>query len=151
MDAGCSDGLVCDKGDAGMILITGGASQGKTAYIKKHYPKLDVLSLTQKQDMSGIADRLADPKIPVSCVTHLHRLIRYMLSQGMDVDSYIWKMADAHPDMIVTMDQVGSGIIPMEREERQYREAVGRAGCLLAQRSECVIWMVCGIANIIKG
>ena len=134
-----------------MILITGGAGQGKTAYIRKEYQGIQVCSLEQVQDLSGILDALRMPDTEIACVTHLHRLIRYMLMQGMDTDAYIRQMADAHPDLIVAMDQVGSGIIPMERAKRQYREAVGRAGCILAERAERVVLLVCGIATVIKG
>ena len=49
------------------------------------------------------------------------------------------------------MDEVGCGIVPVERLERDYREAVGRAGQLLAQNASQVFRVICGIPVRIKG
>ena len=53
-------------------------------------------------------------------------------------------------NLVITMDEVGNGVVPMEYSERAYREIVGRLGCRLAQQAEEVYVVVCGIAKRIK-
>lgn len=55
-----------------------------------------------------------------------------------------------HTDAVVAADEIGCGVTPIEREERAYREAAGRALCVLAQRSEQVTRVICGIGSRIK-
>ena len=47
--------------------------------------------------------------------------------------------------------EIGGGIVPLEAEQRQAREAAGRLACLLAARADTVIEMFCGIATVLKG
>lgn len=47
-------------------------------------------------------------------------------------------------------DEVGCGIVPMEKSERDYREAVGHAGQMLAAAAAEVYRVQCGIAARIK-
>lgn len=55
-----------------------------------------------------------------------------------------------HENAVVTANEVGCGVTPIDREERAYREAAGRALCVLAQRSQQVTRVVCGIGMRIK-
>ena len=57
----------------------------------------------------------------------------------------------AAADRVIVMDEVGSGIVPMEKADRLWREACGRCGCMIAARADRVIRLVCGIPTIIKG
>jgi len=52
---------------------------------------------------------------------------------------------------VVICNEVGSGIIPVDRKTRLGREAVGRLCVLLAKKADAVVRMGCGIPNIIKG
>ena len=52
---------------------------------------------------------------------------------------------------VVTINEVGSGVIPAERAERLGREASGRLSVLLAKEAEQVVRMVCGIPVMLKG
>lgn len=56
----------------------------------------------------------------------------------------------AHPDAIVVANEVGAGVVPIVKEDRLFREAVGRALCIVAQESESVTRCVCGIGVRIK-
>ena len=51
---------------------------------------------------------------------------------------------------VVVCDEVGSGVIPMEKERRLGREATGRLCCCLAQEADRVVRLVCGIPTVIK-
>ena len=54
------------------------------------------------------------------------------------------------PPAVITLDEVGCGIVPLEKSERDYREAVGHAGQMLAAAAAEVYRMQCGIAVRIK-
>ena len=55
-----------------------------------------------------------------------------------------------HPDAVIVADEIGCGVVPIDRNERVWREAAGRALCVLAQKSERVTRVVCGIGVRIK-
>ena len=59
-------------------------------------------------------------------------------------------LAERQPALVILLDEVGSGIIPMEAEARRYRELVGRVGCMLAAQADTVVRVVCGIGVQIK-
>ena len=50
-----------------------------------------------------------------------------------------------HPRAVVVANEVGAGVVPVGAEERAFREAVGRALCVIAQEAESVTRCVCGI------
>lgn len=49
----------------------------------------------------------------------------------------------------VVCTEVGMGVVPIDADERAWRELVGRTCCLLAQRANKVVRMVCGIPVVI--
>ena len=55
-----------------------------------------------------------------------------------------------HSGAIVAADEIGCGVVPVDQNDRAWREAAGRALCVLAQRSESVTRVVCGIGVRIK-
>lgn len=52
---------------------------------------------------------------------------------------------------VVVCDEVGSGVIPLEKARRLGREATGRLCCRLAKEATKVVRLVCGIPTVIKG
>ena len=55
-----------------------------------------------------------------------------------------------HPDTVVFADEIACGVVPVDRNDRAWREAAGRALCVLAQKSESVTRVICGIGVRIK-
>ena len=51
---------------------------------------------------------------------------------------------------MIVANEVGAGVVPVEAEERAFREAVGRALCVIAQQAQQVTRCVCGIGVRIK-
>ncbi len=51
----------------------------------------------------------------------------------------------------VTANEVGCGVVPVEAEQRRFRERAGRLSCLLAQRADTVIRVCCGLPQVLKG
>ncbi len=107
-----------------MIFITGGASQGKTTF----------------------AGNFPDRYI----IDDLHETIRNIIDDGKDPDGFVRELVLQNPDAVIIMDEVGSGIVPVNERDRVYREAVGRAGQYLAGAAEEVYRVICGIGVKLK-
>lgn len=110
-----------------MILITGGAFQGKAAYAA------DVLGFP--------ADKI---------IAHAELAIRELLAQGKDPVAEIAALADAWTDCAVLLEDICGGVVPMDAQDRAWREAVGRCGTYLARRATRVVRVFCGIGTVIK-
>ena len=124
-----------------MILITGGAYQGKTVYAQKHFPAEITDGALCAFDAVKTANQLKN----------YHILVRRLTESGIDAERFTRELCSSNPDCIVLIDEVGSGIIPLEKSERIWRETVGKAGCILAENADSVIRLVCGIPTAIKG
>ena len=119
-----------------MKLIIGGMGQGKLAYVLQ---------------VSGLAETdVARTLSPKPIVYGLHQIIRDLLAQGKD-PAEVLDFAAAHPETVFICDEVGSGVVPVQPEEREWREAVGRVCCELARRSDTVIRVFCGLPMTLKG
>lgn len=122
-----------------MILVTGGAYQGKTAYVMREY---GIEEISDGRVCSFEEARNA------RCVRNYEELVRRL---GDDCISFTEELCRNAPDMVIIMREIGCGIVPLEKSERVWRENVGRCGCIIAANSEKVIRMVCSQPQVIKG
>ncbi len=51
---------------------------------------------------------------------------------------------------VVIATEVGGGVVPVDPDERAAREAAGRLSCLLAQKAERVVRVLCGLPMVLK-
>ena len=51
---------------------------------------------------------------------------------------------------IVIAPETGCGIVPEDKKDREFREKLGRTSCLLGEKEDQVIKMVCGIPTFLK-
>ncbi len=79
-----------------------------------------------------------------------HETVRDALKRGEDARDLALRVCRERPDAVIVANEVGAGVVPMEASERAFREAVGRALCVIAQASESVTRAVCGIGVRIK-
>ena len=80
-----------------------------------------------------------------------HETIREaVLAHGQEPRSFARAFCEAHPEAVVVANEVGAGVVPMEADDRAFREAVGRALCIIAQEAQQVTRCVCGIGVRIK-
>lgn len=119
-----------------MTLIIGGRGQGKLEYALKAYRLSD----------GDVSRELGD--LPV--IYGLQDIIRELLRRGGDPLAEILAHAAAHPEAIYICDEVGSGVIPVGHEERDWREAVGRCCTALAKTAGRVERVFCGIPMLLK-
>lgn len=127
-----------------MILITGGAFQGKRSFAE---------SLVTGRRGALVSDGFQDPyetafKRPI--IAGFHNFVRRLLREDGSVEQFLSDIRKRNPGVIVTSDELGCGIVPADPFEREWREAAGRAAVRLASDSEAVYRLVCGIAIQIK-
>lgn len=79
-----------------------------------------------------------------------HETVRNAVKNGRDPRELAQRLCAEQPEAVIVSDEVGSGVVPMLAVERAYREAVGRALCIIAGNSVSVTRVVCGIGVRIK-
>lgn len=127
-----------------MIMITGGAFQGKRECLKRLY------KIPENKILNGADCRLNDV-FTAAATANYHELVRRLISEKIDVIEFTEKLCRENPNSAIIIDEIGCGIIPIEKSERVYREKVGNAGCIIAKNSDTVIRVFCGIPEAIKG
>ncbi len=75
---------------------------------------------------------------------------RAVLEEGKDPRAFARDFILEHPGAVIVANEVGSGVVPREAEDRAFREAAGRALCVIAQSAEQVTRCVCGIGTRVK-
>ena len=114
-----------------MVLIVGGMAQGKLDFARR---ELGVKAWSDGE--LGAED----------CVYGLQRVVRALAEPWESV----WEWCGAHPDGVLICDEVGCGVTPLDREERVWREQVGRVCCQLAAACGSVYRVNCGLGVRIK-
>lgn len=110
------------KAVGAMTLIIGGKYQGKTTYAQA----------LGKETGAVVIDDLA----------------QWLATQPSAEEALC--ALELTPNTILVCDEVGCGVVPLDKEERAWRERVGRVTTALAQRADVVMRMVCGIPTVIK-
>ena len=109
-----------------MKLYIGGAYQGQEELARQENPAAEVFP-------------------------DFHESVRKaVLAEGQDPRTFAERFCAEHPEAVVTANEVGAGVVPMAAEDRAFREAVGRALCVIAGNAEQVTRCTCGIGVRIK-
>ena len=109
-----------------MILIFGGAYQGKLAYA------MDRFNLTE------------------SDIFRLDKWILELIEADKNVEEAVKNFIEDKPDAVVICDDISCGVVPVDPVMRKWREAVGRTLAELSRESSEVIRLFCGIATRMK-
>ena len=113
-----------------MILSIGGAGQGKLDYVlqKTGYGPAQVARTPEEARTRPVFAGLEDwPELDEAA------------------------LLEANPDVILICDEVGCGVVPIDKADRAWREAVGRLCCHLARRADRVVRVFCGLPSPLKG
>ena len=113
-----------------MTLIIGGRAAGKLAYVKS-------LGYSEGQ-ISG------DPEDTGPVLYGLQDIV------ARDPEGSEGLLPLLLKKEIVVCDEVGCGVIPLEKRDRQAREAIGRLCVLLAKNADRVVRVIAGIPTVIK-
>lgn len=141
-----------------MVLVIGGSFQGKLAYVKRELEKQGIL-ISEQDIVDGEFFDVGKSGRHIRVLNRLHRMVWRSMKENalMDAEAVfeickrqLEPLLAASLQVVVICDEVGYGVIPLEKEQRVYREAVGRVLCYLAQHSEKMERIVGGFPIRIK-
>ena len=131
-----------------MKLVIGGCFQGKLEYVlKSHVTNYSVFEAElpgeeQVQEATDMGKTMI--------VNGFHKYMKNGLWQGGNPEQEISDFVSKVSDCIIISDEIGNGIVPTDRFEREYRERTGRILVELARQADEVMRVVCGIGQKIK-
>lgn len=122
-----------------MELYVGGSSQGKLSYVLNKY------------GMAGQEENIAEGSLCTEeemftkkIINHFHEYISRLLEEGKDLEEFTKELLKKNPHVIIVCNEVGYGIVPLEKKDRIFREEVGRCLCRLAKEAVKFERIVCG-------
>lgn len=137
-----------------MILIVGGAYQGKEQFAKNMFPNVKWID-----GDTCVRDEI----FSVQGILHFHAYIRRMMQEGVELSEIAERILQDEAskqekyaaegerwERIIVTDEIGYGIVPMDAFEREYREKTGRICTELADSASKVYRVICGIGTVIK-
>lgn len=136
-----------------MRLVIGGYAQGKLHYVLKKYDLIQTCVQEAENCLPPMEEAAAGgtaEQDSVLIVNHLHRWTRREIEAGREPEQELEAFLRRVPGCILICDEIGSGIVPMDEKEREWRERTGRILTRLAQNAESVERVVCGIGQILK-
>ena len=125
-----------------MILIFGGAHQGKLSYALEKYG-LTCSDIYKCGENSGMP-------VGKKIIYEIDKWIFSLVKAGINIEEEIGQFAKCNPDAVVICNDISCGIVPMDAELRKWREAVGRSLAVLSRNSNEVIRLFCGIPSRLK-
>ncbi len=124
-----------------MILVTGGCFQGKTQYA------CETFGICREETADGASCPLED-LYRTKLLYHFHEYIRRLMKAGQELS--VERLAEENPGVILVTNELGYGVVPTDRFDREYREKTGRVCCRIAKEAAQVHRVVCGIGTVIK-
>ena len=153
-----------------MELYIGGFAQGKLEYVQNKKAEeaisiamvIDCAQSDYQKTLQSIDNKIKKQNAEVNnianvndivIINHLHLWVKDLLREGMEeaaVQSTILSWVATHPNTILICDELGNGIVPLEKMERIWREQTGRLMIELAKQAERVERILCGLGQRLK-
>lgn len=130
-----------------MELFIGGRSQGKFNYVRNIHPEISLILDGENMDLDEKAlENIKEPFI----LNHFHVLVKRLLEEDIDAYDFTEKLINLSPNSVIISNEIGNGIVPIEKSERTWRETTGRLQCMMAARADTVVRVYCGLGEKIK-
>ena len=84
-------------------------------------------------------------------ISNLENFVMGCVKEGKEAKDLLLEYGSALEDKIIILTDISQGIVPMEPEDRSWREMVGRTMLYLGRRADKVIRVFCGLGQEIKG
>ena len=124
-----------------MEMIIGGAFQGKGAYARKTHPEVA---------WKNGADLEKEDLMTVDGVLDFQEYIKKELKADRNVAGLAEELSEKNPDIILISNELGYGVVPIDKFDREYRETTGRVCTRLAKKSKSVVRIICGMECVLK-
>lgn len=124
-----------------MILIIGGAYQGKLDFAKEAF------SIAQEDVYS-----CSGPEIDFSrrCIDRIEEFAYACVQRGTEPKAYFEAHKEQWRDSILICQDISCGVVPMDTDQREWRQAVGRLCQYLAGEAGQVSRIFCGLEQRLK-
>lgn len=120
-----------------MVLIIGGAYQGKLEFAKEHF------GLKQEDVFTCTADQIDFSK---KCIDKIEVFVR----ENEDPIGYFESHKPLWQDNVLIMEDIFCGVVPMGADNRAWRNECGRLSQYLAREAERVSRIFCGLEQRLK-
>lgn len=124
-----------------MILVFGGAYNGKLEFIKEKFK-------IGQEEIFFCKDEKIEYDKKVIC--GLHIFIRACIEQNISSLEILENNIDLMKDKIIVCDEINSGIVPIEQLDRIWREETGRGIQFIAKNSSSVYRIFFGLEEKLK-
>jgi hypothetical protein len=142
-----------------MILIFGGAYQGKKEYVISRYKITDAqIYNCENPDnyrdscIAGGAGELRDAAGSFPVADHLEAWILREIREKRNPEKELQAVLDSGclDDQIVICADITQGVVPIDADMRKWRDQTGKCLQLLASRADEVVRVFCGLAETVK-
>ncbi len=125
-----------------MILVFGGAYQGKTNFVQKKF------GFTPEEIFICNEDVQIDTNFPV--INNLHAYILGAVQRNENPINYVIENLQKLKDKIIICDDVSCGIVPLGKEVRLFRDNAGKILQIISREADEVYRVFCGLGEKIK-
>lgn len=123
-----------------MILVFGGAYQGKLEYAEKKF------NINTVCDCSGGGR----PDFSAEVVAGIEGFVMECVKGGIEAADYFREHEAEWKDSVLVITDISQGVVPTDRNVRAAREMNGRLMLYLADKAEQVHRVFCGIGKRIR-
>ncbi|MBX9137712.1 MULTISPECIES: bifunctional adenosylcobinamide kinase/adenosylcobinamide-phosphate guanylyltransferase [unclassified Clostridium] len=125
-----------------MVLVFGGAYNGKSEFVKEKF------NITEDDMFYCKGDKIDFSK---KVICGFHKFTYDNVLKNINSLDYIKDNINLFEDKIIICDEISSGIVPLKKEDRIWREETGKCLQYLSKKSSVIYRVFCGIPTIIKG
>ena len=125
-----------------MVLIFGGAYQGKLDFAMKKFNIKDTYIFTCTED--------SFPDFSKKIIDRAELFFLKCVKDGIEPRDILCENINMLQDKIVIARDISQGIVPIDPVQRAWREASGRAMMYLAGEAEEVYRVFCGLSEKLK-
>lgn len=130
-----------------MILVFGGAYQGKLDFAKALWPEGSVCDL---RGCASDTEAIKAMDFSADIICGLDAFAWSCTADGREAAEEMRRRKDLWQDKILIITDVSQGIVPIDARERAFREMNGRLMMYLAKEAKEVYRVFCGIGKQIR-
>lgn len=124
-----------------MILVIGGAYQGKLGYVK------DAFGITEEDIFNCVGAEIDFSK---RCIDRIEEFTYACIQNGTEPKAYFEAHRGAWENSILICQDITCGVVPLGADIRAWRDSTGRLCQYLAAEAEQVSRVFCGLEQRLK-